>query len=123
VPPIAVGCQPSHVDSWNAVGYTKLNLWNLTQYDKIVYINADAIAVRNVDELFDRPGVPLSAAPDVFPPDRFNAGVLVVTPDAAVFKFLMARRDTLPSYDGGDTGEDPRTLTVAFVVCVCVCVC
>ncbi len=29
----------------------------------------------NVDELFRRPA--FAAAPDVFPPDKFNAGVLV----------------------------------------------
>ena len=55
-------------------------------------------------QLFDRPGVPFSAAPDVFPPDRFNAGVLVITPDHDTFVTLLDKRHTVPSYDGGDTG-------------------
>ena len=33
------------------VGYTKLHLWRLTQYSKLVYIDADAIVLRNVDEV------------------------------------------------------------------------
>ena len=56
-------------------------------------------------QLFDRPGVPLSAAPDVAPPDRFNAGVMVVTPDARRFEQLLLARADTPSYDGGDTGS------------------
>ena len=36
----------------------------------------------NVDDLFAL-DADLAAAPDVFPPDKFNAGVLVVKPDAA----------------------------------------
>jgi glycogenin glucosyltransferase len=54
--------------------------------------------------LFDRPGTPLAAAPDLFPPDHFNAGVLVVDPDAAVFASMVAASGRLHSYDGGDTG-------------------
>lgn len=45
-----------------------------------------------------------AAAPDVFPPDRFNAGVMVVAPDASVLSHMRSVIDTLPSHDGGDTG-------------------
>ncbi|TYZ64869.1 hypothetical protein PybrP1_010590 [[Pythium] brassicae (nom. inval.)] len=54
-------------------------------------------------QLFERE-TSFAAAPDVFPPDRFNAGVLVVRPDAALFAQMLARVQELPSYDGGDTG-------------------
>jgi hypothetical protein len=42
----------------------------------------------------------------VFPPDKFNAGVIVCCPDAAVFDDMVtkARDKLLTSYDGGDTG-------------------
>ncbi len=52
--------------------YTKLHVWNLVEFEKVVYIDADALVLQNVDELFSRPG--FAAAPDVFPPDKFNAG-------------------------------------------------
>lgn len=48
-----------------------------------------------------------AAAPDVFPPDRFNAGVMVVAPSSAVLDDMLSKVLELPSYDGGDTGESP----------------
>jgi len=91
-----------HVPGWVNAGYTKLHIFNLTQYTKIVYIDADVLVLKNIDELFDRPG--LSAAPDVFPPDKFNAGVLVVEPSSEAFDSMLAKINVLASYDGGDTG-------------------
>ncbi|CAN0329506.1 unnamed protein product, partial [Laminaria digitata] len=54
-------------------------------------------------QLFDRK-VDFAAAPDVFPPDRFNAGVMVVAPSSAVLDDMLSKVSELPSYDGGDTG-------------------
>lgn len=34
------------------LAFTKLALWNLTQYDKIVYMDSDLLVMRNCDELF-----------------------------------------------------------------------
>jgi len=33
--------------------YTKLLMWNMTEYTRIVYIDADALVVKRIDELFD----------------------------------------------------------------------
>ena len=41
-------------------------------------------------ELFER-DADFAAAPDTFPPDRFNAGVLVVRPSRAVYDDMMAK--------------------------------
>lgn len=46
-----------------------------------------------------------AAAPDVFPPDKFNAGVMVVVPSLVVLEDMMSKAEEFPSYDGGDTGE------------------
>ena len=54
-------------------------------------------------QLFNIP-VSFAAAPDVFPPDKFNAGVLVIQPNEAVFQDMVSRIAVLPSHDGGDTG-------------------
>ena len=85
-----------------SAGYTKLHIWNLTSFSRVVYIDADAVVLSNVDDLFQRPH--MSAAPDVFPPDKFNAGVLVVHPDAVEFHRLVSLGASTPSHDGGDTG-------------------
>eukprot|EP00752_Nemacystus_decipiens_P017080 g15297.t1 len=91
------------VPTWVQVGYTKLRLLGLTQYERVVYIDADALVMGNLDELFDRE-VEFAAAPDVFPPDKFNAGVMLVVPSLLVLKDMLSKVETLPSYDGGDTG-------------------
>lgn len=39
--------------SWMGASYTKWNALNLTQYDKILLLDADVIAVRNIDDVFD----------------------------------------------------------------------
>jgi len=90
---------------WAASEMTKLRLWEQTQFDGIFYIDADCMVLDCVDEVFDRcASSTFAAAPDVFPPDRFNAGVFYLKPSAETFQQLCAALHTLPSYDGGDTG-------------------
>jgi len=90
---------------WAASEMTKLRLWELTQFDGIFYIDADCMVLDCVDDIFDRcMHSDFAAAPDVFPPDRFNAGVFYLRPSADTFRALCAALHKLPSYDGGDTG-------------------
>lgn len=63
--------------SWIGSGYTKLYIWSLTQFDKVFYIDADCLINQNPENVFGR-DVEFAAAPDVFPPDKFNAGVLLI---------------------------------------------
>ncbi|DBA02998.1 TPA: hypothetical protein N0F65_003186, partial [Lagenidium giganteum] len=101
--PELTNCDDVHVPGWVNSGYSKLNIFAMDEFDKIVYIDADAIVLENVDELFERE-TSFAAAPDVFPPDRFNAGVLVIKPNREFFQQLMSKANVLKSYDGGDTG-------------------
>jgi len=39
---------------WMNVSYTKLNCLNLTQYKKILFLDADMIVMKNIDHLFKR---------------------------------------------------------------------
>ena len=125
----------SHVQSWDEkCGWTKLHLFELVEYDTILYIDADSLVVKDVGHLLHiddqngssdtannnadekRRGL-LAAAPDVLPPDeKFNAGVMVLRPSKVVFdemvSCLLPNNSTLngattkpcTSYDGGDTG-------------------
>ncbi|CAM9982907.1 unnamed protein product [Ectocarpus fasciculatus] len=105
VEPIAMPIKRAagHVPAWADVGYTKLRVWGLIQFRRVVYIDADALVMGDLDELFDRE-VDFAAAPDVFPPDKFNAGVMVVVPSLIVLEDMMSKVEELSSYDGGDTG-------------------
>lgn len=82
--------------------FTKLRAWELADFDRVVFLDADTLVLTNVDDLFDRAG--FAAAPDFFLPDRFNSGVMVVPPSASTFERMVAALAAAPSYDGGDQG-------------------
>lgn len=85
-----------------SAAYTKLRAWQLTDFDKVVLLDADTIVMKNVDDLFERPE--LAAAPDFFLPDRFNSGVMVLDPSEPTFDRMIHALGQQPSYDGGDQG-------------------
>ncbi len=92
---------------WDNAQYSKLHIWNQTDFDIIVYIDADCIILECIEELFELTSnncQVFAASPDVFPPDKFNAGVLVITPSSIMFELLCEATKHLPSYDFGDTG-------------------
>lgn len=83
--------------------FTKVNLWKQTQFRKIVYVDADVVALRAPDELFDLPYA-FAAAPDIGWPDLFNTGVMVLTPNLGDYYALMAMAERGISFDGADQG-------------------
>ncbi|KAF2860775.1 glycosyltransferase family 8 protein, partial [Piedraia hortae CBS 480.64] len=83
--------------------FTKLNLWKLVQFRKIVYIDADVVALRAPDELFDTPEA-FAAVSDVGWPDIFNTGVMVITPNMGEYHALQAMASAGDSFDGADQG-------------------
>ncbi|XP_048489335.1 glycogenin-1 isoform X2 [Plutella xylostella] len=84
------------------ITFTKIHCWGLTQFEKCVFLDADALVVQNCDELFEREE--LSAAPDVGWPDCFNSGVFVFTPSKDTFDALIKFAKERGSFDGGDQG-------------------
>lgn len=113
----------SHVQQWDEnCGWTKLRIFELESYDVILYIDADCLVVKDISSLLHidkgetckRYGL-LAAAPDIFPPDKFNAGVMVIRPSKLVFDDMMnhlpstssdedSNQNCCNTYDGGDTG-------------------
>ncbi len=75
--------------------FAKLRLWQLTEYERVVFIDADAVVVRNIDRLFGYPE--FSAAPNVYESladfRRLNSGVFVAAPSEATFASMLARLD------------------------------
>ncbi|CRK95576.1 CLUMA_CG009037, isoform D [Clunio marinus] len=84
------------------VTFTKLHCWNLIQFEKCVFLDADVLVLQNCDELFEREE--LSAAPDVGWPDCFNSGVFVFTPSVDTYGKMIQFAETSGSFDGGDQG-------------------
>lgn len=80
--------------------FCKLRLWELTEYETCVFIDADALVLRNIDKLFDYPE--FSAAPNVYESlsdfHRLNSGVFVAKPSRETFARMLARLDRLDAF-------------------------
>lgn len=83
--------------------FTKIALWRQTQFRKIVYLDADVVALRALDELFDIEAS-FAAAPDIGWPDAFNSGVMVLNPDMGEYWSLHTMAAAGESFDGADQG-------------------
>ncbi|KAJ8597617.1 nucleotide-diphospho-sugar transferase [Rhizopogon salebrosus TDB-379] len=82
---------------------TKLHVFRLAQYSKIVFLDADVLPVRPLSHLFHLEHE-FSAVPDVGWPDIFNSGVMVLSPGEDKFKELQELLQTKGTWDGGDQG-------------------
>ncbi|KAJ9682465.1 hypothetical protein PVL29_018395 [Vitis rotundifolia] len=80
--------------------YTKLKIFNMTNYRKVVYLDADTIVVKSIEDLF-KCG---KFCANLKHSERLNSGVMVVEPSETVFNDMMSKVKTLPSYTGGDQG-------------------
>jgi len=86
--------------------YSKLNVWSLVSYKRILYIDSDAIVLRSLDALFflpvRRPDC-IYAVADVYP-RIFNSGLMLIRPSRPLFKSLIQLAPSLSSYNRGDQG-------------------
>lgn len=51
IPDAVMHARETHVPGWVNSGYTKLHIFAMEQYDAIVYIDADAVVLENIDEV------------------------------------------------------------------------
>jgi len=74
--------------------FVKLRLWQLP-YARVVFLDADALVLRDIDRLFDYPE--FSAAPNVYARladfRRLNSGVFTARPSADTFAAMLDRLD------------------------------
>ncbi len=75
--------------------FAKLRLWQLVEYEAVVFIDADALMLKNCDKLFGYPE--FCAAPNVYESladfHRLNSGVFTARPSDETFGAMMARLD------------------------------
>jgi len=75
--------------------FCKLELWKLTDYKKIVFLDADSLVVKPIDILFGFPE--FSGAPNVYETladfHRLNSGVFVAEPSLATYEGLVEKLD------------------------------
>lgn len=86
--------------AYNEWNYSKFRLWQLTDYEKIIFIDADLIILKNIDSLFKLPEVSAVGNHGTI----FNSGVMVIEPSNCTFQLLMDHVNDIESYNGGDQG-------------------
>ncbi|KAI3936416.1 hypothetical protein MKW98_000690 [Papaver atlanticum] len=87
-------------NAYNEWNYSKFRLWQLTDYDKIIFIDADLLILRNIDFLFGMPEITATGNDATL----FNSGVMVIEPSNCTFQLLMDHINEIESYNGGDQG-------------------
>jgi alpha-N-acetylglucosamine transferase len=87
--PFTRGVKPAFHDTLH--NFAKLRLWELDEYRKLVYLDADTLVLQNIDELFEYPA--FSAAPNLYEGagdlTRMNSGVFVAQPSRLVFADML----------------------------------
>lgn len=84
---------------------SKLGIFNLTQFDKCVFLDSDLVIYQNIDDLFNKPD--WSAVEDCLPYHKrpqnyvlgessFCSGMFVFTPDTNFYNKLLAQLISLP---------------------------
>ena len=73
--------------------FTKFNIFNLVEYDKIVFLDCDILVLKNIDNLFECPHMTAAVDGEYFDiwPEylHFNAGCLVIEPSNELYKNLI----------------------------------
>ena len=92
--------------------YSKLAIFDQTQYKKIVYVDADMLVLRNIDELFERAHMSATNAGSMLPrkKDRrhlnLNSGLIVIEPYNSLFDDMMSKVGKIENLESG-SGEKP----------------
>ena len=73
--------------------YSKLNMWNTTQFQKIVYLDADMVVMHNIDELFDKYNMSStnSGGGIISSWKQLNSGLIVLEPSQSVFEDMKSK--------------------------------
>ncbi|CCA67685.1 related to glycogenin-2 beta [Serendipita indica DSM 11827] len=82
---------------------TKLHVFRLTEFSKIIFLDADILPLKPISHLFLTPHE-FSACPDIGWPDIFNSGLMVLEPGEDKFNELTELVKSKGSWDGADQG-------------------
>jgi len=82
------------VENWNQT-FFKLNIAQLTQFEKVVYIDADMLVLKNLDHLFSYPSISATTGGKAAHPEwiEFNSGLMVIEPSLTLFRNLVSNID------------------------------
>lgn len=90
--------------------FSKINVFKLTQFDTLLYLDADTLPIKPINVLFEDFRVinenQIVASPDSGWPDIFNSGVFLIKPSTKIYEDLLFKitNSDNPSFDGADQG-------------------
>lgn len=73
--------------------FTKFYIFNLTKFDKIVFLDADVQVLKNIDHLFEKPHMTAAIDGEYFSlwnDKHFNAGCMVIEPSENIYQDLLS---------------------------------
>lgn len=86
------------------IAWWKLQIWNLTQFERLIWMDSDAILYRSIDWLFDRPW--MWAQRDdwmcVQNVSKLCSGILLLEPNRSDYLGLLSYASELRDLRGGD---------------------
>ena len=92
--------------------YSKLNVFNQTKFDKIVYLDADTFVLRNIDELFEFKHMSATNAGGMLPRKlswvHLNSGVFVAEPSGELFEDMISKIGKIEALKSMGTFERPQ---------------
>ena len=92
------------INRWSTT-CTKFRAWQIKGYKRIIFMDSDTLVLGYIDNaLFSYSNASLVAAPESFPPDTFNSGFMVITPNDNDFQKLVQANEEIGSSEGGDQG-------------------
>ena len=91
VAPFTKGTKPNFHDPLD--NFCKLCLWEFEEFNRVVFLDADTLVVRNIEKLFGYPQ--FSAAPNLYETlddmHRLNSGVFVAEPSKETYDHMLER--------------------------------
>jgi lipopolysaccharide biosynthesis glycosyltransferase len=97
------------VNKWS-ITCTKFRVWQMKDYKRIIFMDSDTLVLGNIDKaLFSYSNASFVAAPESFPPDTFNSGFMIITPNDKDFEIL-----TIENKENGSPWGDQGILNRVF---------
>jgi alpha-N-acetylglucosamine transferase len=70
--------------------FTKLNIWNQDNYEKLVYLDADTLVLKNIEDLFEYEEISaVYGGSKVLNSLGIESGVMVITPNKDTFEKMI----------------------------------
>jgi glycogenin glucosyltransferase len=111
VPPIANPTDVHHKHRW-ATTYSKIHVFGLVEYDKVVFIDCDALVLRNITDLFDLDPLSGVNAGGLLPQNKnwtdLNTGLFVANPSRDIYNDMLRHIGKLELLTSGGTQSRPK---------------